>query len=105
MTDDIHVVPGNLRHAAAQHRLTAEYLAAIPASHDAIQASLDSLGPIYRGLADAGRHLLEERRRSYCSQAAEHAELAENLDTAASMWQQHEHDGAVAFRAITDDPR
>lgn len=105
MTDDIHVVPDNLRQAAAQHRQTAEYLATIPASHPAIQASLDSLGPIYRGLADAGRQLLEERRRSYESQAAEHAELAAHLTAAAALWEQHERDGAAAFGAIADDPR
>lgn len=105
MSDDIHVVPANLRKAAGQHRQTADYLATIPASHDAIQASLDSLGPIYRGLAEAGRQLLEERRRSYESQAAEHAEMAANLTAAAALWEQQERDGAAAFRNLTDDQR
>lgn len=103
MTDEIRVVPADLREAAAKHRQTAEYLATMPASHDAIQASLDSLGPIYGGLAEAGRRLLEERRRSYEGQSAEHTEMAEQLSAAAAMWERHEHDGAAAFADLSDE--
>lgn len=103
MTEPIHVVTGNLRAAAGKHRETAEYLSTIPSSHSEIQASLDSLGPIYRGLAEAGRQLLEERRQCYAEQAAEHAAMAHNLNTVAAMWEQHEHDAAAEFRGLGDD--
>lgn len=103
MNDDIRVIPAELRAAAVEHRQTAEYLAALPASHPEIQASLDSLGPIYRGLAEAGRELLAERRRSYEGQAADHAELARQLSDAAARWDRHEHEGAAAFGNLADD--
>lgn len=103
MAERVHVVTANLREAAGRHRETAEYLSTVPASHSAIQASLDSLGPIYRGLAEAGRQLLEDRRQCYLDQAAEHADMAGNLDTVAAMWEQHEQDAAVKFRGLTDD--
>lgn len=103
MAENIHVVPENLREAAGHHQQTADYLATIPASHPEIQASLDSLGPIYQGLREAGRELLEERRRCYESQAAEHAEMAHNLTAAATAWEQHEQDGAAQFRDVDGD--
>jgi hypothetical protein len=103
MTEPIHVVTENLREAAGKHRETAEYLSTIPSSHGEIQASLDSFGPIYRGLAEAGRQLLEERRRCYADQAAEHTAIAGNLDTVAAMWEQHERDAATEFRRLSDD--
>ncbi|HET9876961.1 MAG TPA: ESX-1 secretion-associated protein [Mycobacterium sp.] len=103
MAENIHVVTDNLREAAGHHQQTAEYLTTIPASHSEIQASLDSLGPIYQGLREAGRQLLDERRQCYESQAAEHAELARNLTTAAAVWEQNEQDSAAQFRGITDD--
>ena len=103
MTEPIRVVPENLREAAGRHRETAEYLSTIPASHGDIQASLDSLGPIYRGLAEAGRQLLDERRRCYVDQAVEHAEMARNLDMVAARWEQHERDAAAEFRGLRDD--
>ncbi|HEU0191486.1 MAG TPA: ESX-1 secretion-associated protein [Mycobacterium sp.] len=103
MAEQIRVVTGKLREAAAHHRETAEYLASIPLSHPDIQASLDSLGPIYSGLAEAGRELLEERRSCYESQAAGHADMADGLTVAAETWEQHEQDGAAAFRAVADE--
>ncbi len=105
MPDRIHVIPDELRTAAEHHRQRAEYLATIPSSHDQIQASLDSLGPIYGELAEAGRRLLDERRRCYEDQAADHAEMAQHLTTVAALWEQHEQDAAAAFRALTDDHR
>lgn len=103
MTDRIHVVPDSLRAAAAEHRRTAEQLAAIPASHPQIQASLDSLGPIYAELAEAGRHLLEQRRRCYAEQSAEHARTADALTAAAAMWEQHERDAAARFSGLAGE--
>lgn len=103
MAERIQIETANLRAAADRHRETAEYLATIPTSHSQIQASLDSLGPIYRGLAEAGRQLLEDRRQCYLDQAAEHAEMAGSLDTVAAMWDQHEQDAAAEFRGLSDD--
>ena len=57
MADSIHVVPAHLRQAAAHHQDTSEYLRTVPSSHAAIQESLDSLGPIFSELRDAGREL------------------------------------------------
>lgn len=103
MAEQIRVVPAELRRAADQHRQAADYLATIPASHPQIQASLDSLGPIYAGLAEAGRELLEERRHCYEQQAAEHADLADRLTAAAALWEQHEQDAAAELRALGED--
>jgi hypothetical protein len=105
MADRIHVVPANLREAAAHHRETSEYLRTIASSHPAIQESLDSLGPIFSELREAGRELLEQRRVCYEHQADSHAELADNLTTSATMWEQHESDAAGEFERIRDDGR
>lgn len=103
MAEQIRVVPANLRQAAEHHQQTAEYLATIPSSHSEIQASLDSLGPIYSGLREAGRRLLDERSRCYAEQANEHAEMAHHLTAAAALWEQHEQDAAAEFRGLSDD--
>lgn len=105
MVDEIRVGTADLRAAAVRHRETADYLAAVPASHVAIQASLDSLGPIYGELAEAGRQLLEQRRQCYEEQAAEHAELADRLVAAAQLWDEHERSAEARFRGITDERR
>ena len=105
MADRIHVVPANLREAAGHHREVSEYLATVPSSHPAIQESLDSLGPIFAGLREAGRDLLEQRRQCYQQQAAAHAELAANLNTSATWWEQHEQDAAEALRNVADENR
>jgi len=65
MADRIHVVPAHLREAAGHHQETSEYLRTLPSSHEAIQQSLDSLGPIFGELRQAGRELLEQRRLCY----------------------------------------
>jgi len=52
MADRIHVVPANLREAAGHHQETSEYLRTLPSSHQAIQQSLDSLGPIFGELRE-----------------------------------------------------
>jgi hypothetical protein len=105
MADRIHVVPANLREAAGYHQETSDYLRTVHSSHHAIQESLDSLGPIFGELREAGRELLEQRRLCYEQQADSHAELANNLTTSAAMWEQHESDAARKFERIHDDGR
>ncbi len=102
MADPIHVVPARLREAAAHHRETSDYLRAVPSSHAAIQESLDSLGPVFGELREAGRELLELRRQCYEQQADDHADLAEKLTTSAAAWEQHEQGAAREFRGIVD---
>ncbi|OBH21458.1 MULTISPECIES: ESX-1 secretion-associated protein [unclassified Mycobacterium] len=105
MADSIHVVPAHLREAAARHQETSEYLRTVPSSHEAIQESLDSLGPIFGELRDAGRELLELRRQCYEQQAADHADLADKLRASATMWEQHEQDAARNLGGIADRGR
>lgn len=100
MADRIRVVPSHLRAAAAHHRETSDYLRTVPSSHAAIQESLDSLGPIFGELRDAGRQLLELRRQCYEQQADEHAAMADKLNTSAALWDQHEEDAARKLRDI-----
>lgn len=102
MPDRIHVVPAHLREAAAHHQQTSEQLRVLPASHAAIQASLDSLGPIYSELREAGRELLELRRECYEQQADDHADIAQNLHTSAALWEQHEQEAAGKLGGILD---
>jgi hypothetical protein len=105
MADRIHVVPAHLRQAAGHHQETSEYLRTLPSSHAAIQQSLDSLGPIFGELREAGRELLEQRRRCYEQQADNHADIADNLTKSASMWEQHEAAAAEKLERISDDGR
>jgi hypothetical protein len=94
MADRIHVVPAHLREVADHHQQTSEHLRTMHSSHAAIQESLDSLGPIFSELRDAGRELLELRRQCYRQQADDHAEIAQNLQTSAISWEQHERDAS-----------
>jgi len=94
MADRIHVVPAQLREAAVHHEQTCDYLRTVPSTHPAIQESLDSLGPIFGELREAGRELLELRRQCYEQQADNHSEMAHNLRMSASMWDQHEEQAA-----------
>ncbi|QUR65700.1 ESX-1 secretion-associated protein [Mycobacterium spongiae] len=105
MADRIHVVPAHLRQAAVHHEQTSDYLRTVPSSHAAIQESLDSLGPIFGELRDAGRELLELRRRYYEQQADDHFDLADNLKTSATMWEEHEQEAARNLGSIIDDGR
>ena len=70
MAERIHVVPDELRAAARHHRETADELRTVPSDHHDIMASLDSLGPIFSELQDAGRELLDQRRACYERQPA-----------------------------------
>ncbi len=103
MADMIRVDPDALRAAAAKHAEAAEYLRGVPGRNAAIQESLDSLGPIFGELREAGRALLEERRACYDRQADDHDLLAENLTTSAGRWEQHEEQRAEQFRALDGD--
>ena len=103
MADRIYVVPENLRQAAGHHQETSEYLRTLPASHQAIQDSLDSLGPIFGELREAGRELLEQRRMCYEQQADSHAQMAENLTKSASMFEQEESQAVQRLKSISDD--
>lgn len=103
MADRIHVVPDNLRRAAGHHQETSEYLRTLPTSHQAIQESLDSLGPIFAELREAGRELLEQRRMCYEQQADSHAEIAENLTKSASMFEEQEAQNTQRLKSISDD--
>jgi len=105
MPDRIHVVPAHLREAAAHHQETSDYLRTVPSSHAAIQESLDSLGPIFGELRDAGRQLLELRRQCYEQQADDHAGMAHKLNTSAALWEQHEDDAARKLGGIGDGGR
>ncbi|MFY2859212.1 ESX-1 secretion-associated protein [Mycobacterium sp. THU-M104] len=105
MADSIHVEPVQLRQAAAQHQEASDYLRTVPSSHAAIQESLDSLGPIFGDLRDAGRELLELRRRCYEQQADDHADIADKLRLSASSWEKHERDAANEFGGIVDTGR
>lgn len=105
MAERTHVVPAELQEAADYHQQTSDYLRTVPSTHAAIQQSLDSLGPIFAGLARAGTELLEQRRRCYQRQADAHAETAQQLHRSATMWQQQQHDAGQRFDGIADDRR
>ncbi len=105
MADRIHMVPAQLREAAVRHQQTSDYLRTVPSSHPAIQESLDSLGPIFSELREAGRELLELRRQCYEQQADNHADMAHNLRMSATMWDQHEEQAARDLGKIVDGGR
>jgi hypothetical protein len=105
MADRIHVVPAQLREAAIHHEQTADYLRTVPSSHPAIQESLDSLGPIFGELREAGRELLELRGQCYQQQADNHAEMAHHLRMSATRWDEHDAQAARDFGGITDGGR
>jgi hypothetical protein len=105
MADRIYVVPDNLRQAAGHHQETSEYLRTLPSSHQAIQESLDSLGPIFGELREAGRELLEQRRLCYEQQADSHSQMADNLTKSASMWEAQDAESAQEIERISDDGR
>ena len=105
MTEHLDVAPAELRSAAAYHRDTAEYLRAVPSDNAGIMASLESLGPIFAELRDAGRELLDQRHACYQQQAAAHEELADHLDRAAAVWEHHDTDAATRLRTVTEEQK
>ena len=102
MADRVNVVPAELRRAAQDHRHTAEHLSAVGSADRDVLATLESLGPIFAGLRDAGRALLEERRACYQQQAAAHADLADKLSAAADAWELHDTDAAARLSDVRD---
>jgi uncharacterized protein YukE len=103
MADNVRVEPENLRTAAAHHGAAADHLRTVPATHDAIRESLDSLGPIFGELREAAHELLEQRRQCYEQQADDHATLADNLRRSAELWEEHEAKAAAAMRGVLDE--
>lgn len=103
MADHINVAPADLRQAARDHREAAEQLRAAGSADADVRASLESLGPIFAELRDAGRDLLGERRDCYQQQAAAHADLADELVAAADAWEFQDGDAAALLRAVTGD--
>lgn len=103
MADRINVVPAELRRAATEHRHTAEQLSDAGSADRDVLSSLESLGPIFGELRDAGRALLDERRACYQQQAAAHADLADKLSAAADAWEMHDTDAAVRLRDVGGD--
>lgn len=100
MAEHLNVVPAELRQAAGEHRDTADYLATVPARQADVMSTLESLGPIFAEFRDAGRELLDQRRVCYEQQAVAHAELADRLNRAADLWEQHDEDAARQLRDI-----
>lgn len=100
--DRINVVPADLRGAAREHLATADQLVAAPNDNDEVMASLESLGPIFAELREAGRELLGQRRVCYQEQAAAHADLAGRLSRAADVWEQQDADAADRLRAVAE---
>lgn len=105
MADHLDVVPAELRRAARQHRETADELSAAGVDDAGIMATLDSLGPIFADLRDAGRDLLDERRACYRQQAGAHHDLADKLSAAADTWERQDADAAARLRGIAEGGR
>lgn len=94
MADHLEIDPDELRRAAREHRVIADELSAVPANNADIMATLQSLGPVFGELRDAGRDLLEQRRICYDRQAAAHTALADTLDVVAAQWEHYDRDAA-----------
>jgi len=105
MADQIHAVPANMRAAAAHHQETSEHLRTVPSTHEAIQECLDSLGPIFGELREAGRELLEQRRQCYLLQADDHADMTQNLTISAELWKEQDVESARTLGGIADEGR
>ena len=105
MAEHLNVVPGELRRAAREHRRTAEHLAAVPAAQADVQASLESLGPIFAEFRAAGAQLLDQRRICYEQQSAAHARLADRLNQAADAWEVQDAEGAAELGNLAGDGR
>ena len=102
MAEHLDVAPEDLRRAALDHHAASDRLRGVPAAHPEIMASLESLGPVFAELRDAGRELLEHRRACYEQQAEAHAELAERLSAAADAWERQDAEAAQLLREVGD---
>ncbi len=105
MPDSIRVKTDELRQAAQLHREAAEQLAAVPSNNATVMATLESLGPVFAVLRDAGSALLEQRGACYRRQAEAHADLADQLSHAADVWDQREADAAAELRTVAEGGR
>jgi len=105
VAERINVSPEELREAARAHLKTADDLCTAGSRDADVMATLESLGPVFADLRDAGRDLLVQRRVCYEQQALAHAELAEELIHAADAWGQHAADAADDLRAVVEGGR
>lgn len=102
MPENIHVNQDVLTNAAGKHQEASDYLSTVPASHDGIRATLNSLGPIYGDFREAAGSLLDARKNCYDDQSSDHSTVSDNLHRAVATWNKHEDDTATAFRHLTD---
>jgi hypothetical protein len=105
MAERLNISPEELREAARAHRETADNLRTAGSHDAAVMATLESLGPVFADLRDAGRELLVQRRACYEQQALAHADLADQLSHAADVWGQHAADAAGSLRAVVEGGR
>jgi hypothetical protein len=105
MTERINMSLEELRQVACAHRDTAAGLRTAGSDDADVMATLESLGPVFADLRDAGRELLMQRRACYEQQALAHTSLADQLSHAADMWGRHEDDAADDLRAVAEGGR
>ena len=105
MTERINISPEELRQVARTHRETADDLRTAGSHESAVMATLESLGPVFADLRDAGRDLLMQRRECYEQQAIAHADLADQLSHAADVWGHHAAAAAGELRAVVEGGR
>lgn len=105
MAERINVSPEELRQAASVHRETADNLRTAGSRDADVMATLESLGPVFADLRDAGRDLLAQRRACYEQQALAHTVLADQLIHAADAWAQHDAGAAEDLRAVSEGGR
>jgi len=105
MTERINISPEELRQVARTHRETADNLRTAGSHDAAVMATLESLGPVFADLRDAGRDLLAQRRTCYEQQALAHAGLADQLSQAADAWEHHDADAVGDLRAVIEGGR
>jgi hypothetical protein len=95
MSETLRVAPDELRQNARAHGEFADELSTAHRSHSAVLGMLDSLGPVFADLGEAGRALLDQRRSCFQQQAAVHADLAGTLAHTAQVWEDHDGDAAT----------
>ncbi len=101
--DQIHVDAEVTQRAADGHASAAQYLRSVPDSNEAIMTCLESLGPVYAELREAGRSKLDERKACYHAHADEHDRVAAGLQQVNTVWSNHEEDSGAAFRALREN--
>jgi len=105
VAERLNVSPEELREAARAHREAADDLRTAGSHGAAVMATLESLGPVFADLRDAGRALLVQRRACFEQQALAHVELADQLSHAADVWGQHAVDAARDLRVVVEGGR